>query len=67
MSLDIVLPGFLLFVAIIDIPIFMFMRARGMMRDNVVNLMMLASVSLPLLAYVILKFVLPDVGAIEVF
>ncbi len=67
MTLDIVLPAFLLFVAITDIPIFLFMRARGIMRDNVANALAFASLSLPLLAYVILNFVLPDIGAIEVF
>ncbi len=67
MTLGTLLPAVLLFVAFTDIPIFMFMRARGMMKDNVANLLCFASLSLPLLAYVILNFILPEVGANEVF
>lgn len=66
MTLGALLPAVLLFIAFTDIPIFMFLRARGMMKDRLANILSFVSLSLPLLTYGILRYVMPDIGAMEV-
>ena len=65
MTLAIFLPLVLAAVAIIDLFAFRWMLSRGSINERMFNLLALASVALPLLAYIILKFIVPDVGAIE--
>ena len=65
MTLAIFLSLVLAAVAIIDLIAFSMMRQRGKISDNMFNLLALASVALPLLAYIVLTFIVPEVGAIE--
>ena len=65
MTLAIFLPLVLVAVAIIDLVAFRWMLSQGKISERMFNLLALASVSLPLLAYIILKFIVPSAGAIE--
>ena len=65
MTLAIFLPLVLAAVAIIDLIAFCWMLSQGKINERMFNLLALASVSLPPLAYIILKFIVPRAGAIE--
>ena len=67
MTLDLFLPLILAAVAIIDLIAFSMMRQRGIISDNMFNLLALASVALPFIAYIVLAVIVPDAGAIEIF
>ena len=67
MTLGIFLPLVLAAVAIIDLIAFSMMRQRGIIGDTLFNLLALASVALPLIAYIVLAVIVPDAGAIEIF
>ena len=67
MTLGIFLPLVLAAVAIIDLVAFRMMLARGEISERLFNLLSLASVSLPLLAYIILTVIVPSAGAVQMF
>ena len=67
MTLGIFLPLVLAAVAIIDLVAFRMMLARGKISERLFNLLSLASVSLPLLAYIILTVIVPRAGAVQMF
>jgi hypothetical protein len=67
MTLAIFLPLVLAVVAIIDLLVFRWMSARGMVDDGKFNIMALVSFLLPVIAYIVLNFVAPEAGAIEIF
>jgi ABC-type dipeptide/oligopeptide/nickel transport system permease component len=67
MTLAIFLPLILAAVAIIDLIAFSMMRQQGKISDRVFNLLALASVALPFIAYLVLAVIVPDVGAMEMF
>ena len=67
MTLGIFLPLVLAAVAIIDLVAFRMMLARGKISERLFNLFSLASVSLPLLAYIILTVIVPSAGAVQMF
>jgi hypothetical protein len=67
MTLAIFLPLILAAVAIIDLIAFSMMRQQGKINDRVFNLLALASVALPFIAYLVLAVIVPDVGAMEMF
>ena len=67
MTLGIFLPLVLAAVAIIDLVAFRMMLARGKISERLFNLLSLASVSLPLLAYIILTVIVPSAGAVHMF
>ncbi|MBO6608952.1 MULTISPECIES: hypothetical protein [Altererythrobacter] len=67
MTLGIFLPLVLAAVAIIDLVAFRMMLARGKISERLFNLLSLASVSLPLLAYIILTVIVPSAGAVQMF
>lgn len=66
-TLGLFLPLVLAAVAIIDLFAFSMMRQRGIVSDNMFNLLALASVALPVVAYIVLTVVVPSAGAIEMF
>lgn len=67
MTLAIFLPLVLAAVAIIDLFAFRMMLARGTISERLFNLLALVSVSLPLLAYIILTVIVPGTGAVQMF
>lgn len=67
MTLSIFLPLVLAAVAIIDLIAFRMMLGQGKISERMFNLLALASVSLPLLAYIALTVIVPGIGAIELF
>lgn len=67
MTLGIFLPLVLAAVAVIDLVAFRMMLARGKISERLFNLLSLASVSLPLLAYIILTAIVPSAGAVQMF
>ena len=67
MTLAIFLPLVLAAVAIIDLFAFRMMLARGKISERLFNLLALVSVSLPLLAYIILTVIVPGAGAVQMF
>lgn len=67
MTLGIFLPLVLAAVAVIDLVAFRIMLARGKISERLFNLLSLASVSLPLLAYIILTVIVPSAGAVQMF
>ena len=67
MNLALFLPLVLAAVAIIDLVAFRMMLARGKISERLFNLLSLASVSLPLLAYIILTVIVPSAGAVHMF
>ena len=67
MTLALFLPLVLAAVAIIDLVAFSMMRQRGIISDRLFNLLALASVALPFIAYIVLAVIVPGAGAIEIF
>lgn len=67
MTLGIFLPLVLAAVAIIDLMAFRMMLSRGKISERLFNLLALVSVSLPLLAYIILTVIVPGAGAVQLF
>lgn len=66
MSLGTLLPALLALIALTDLVLFRAMLSRGRIGETAFNLMVLAALSLPVLAYVILNVMLPEWGRIEV-
>lgn len=67
MTLEIAIPLFFLIVATGELFVFRMLRDNGTIAPAAANTMMIASFSLPIISYVILAFIVPDVGATEVF
>ena len=67
MTLGTFLPALLAVVAITDLILFRVLLAKGSIKDRLLYILALGSLSLPPLAYVILNVVSPDWGMIELF
>ncbi len=67
MTLGLFLPLVFAAVAIIDLIAFRWMLSQGKISERLFNLAALASVALPVVAYVMLAVIVPSVGAIEMF
>jgi len=80
MTLGVIVPAALAVMALLEVLIFWRLRSRvpgrterdyqqgeGEQHKRTLSFVMLASVLTPILAYVILNFVAPEIGAIEVF
>ncbi len=67
MTLAIFLPLAFVFVALVEVMLFKHWHAQGMISQQAMMVMMSATILLPVIIYVVLTFVLPDIGAIEIF
>lgn len=67
MTLGLFIPLALLVISIIELPIFLLLRQRSAMTQRGFALVALASAALPLIAYGVLNYLVPDIGAMEVF
>jgi len=67
MTLAIFLPLVLAAIAITDLIIFRTMLSKSAISERLFTWIALASILLPLVAFILLRFVVPDVGAIELF
>ena len=67
MTLGNFVPLAFLLIAFVEAPLFMGLTSRGVIKPGAMRILILASASLPVLAYVILNYALPEVGAIEAF
>lgn len=67
MILGFVLPAALTVFALVDIFAFRVIRAQGSITPKAYLVWGAAAIALPILAYVVLNFIVPEWGAIEVF
>lgn len=67
MTLGFVLPAALAVFALVDIFAFRMIRANGTMTPRAYLIWGGAAIALPVIAYVVLNFLMPSWGAIEVF
>lgn len=67
MILSTFLPLVLAALAIIDLAVIRVMLAKGRIGEQVFHYIALASLSLPFIAYVMLAWIVPEVGAVELF
>lgn len=67
MTLGIILPAALAIFALVDIVAFRMIRASGTMTPRAYMIWGGAAIALPIIAYVVLNFLIPSWGAVEVF
>lgn len=67
MTLGIAIPLFFLIVATGELAVFRRLHENGVIPAHTAKYLMIASFSLPIITYVILAFIVPDVGATEVW
>ncbi len=66
MTLGALIPLIFLFVACAEVPLFLRWYSDGRMKAGVAFAAMGLSLALPIAAYAVLTFVMPDLGATEV-
>ncbi|MEP3051826.1 MAG: hypothetical protein ABJP48_03695 [Erythrobacter sp.] len=62
MIFGILIPIILLVIAVIEIPLILALRKKGSMPANFGKVAIVFSILLPVFAYVLLNFVMPDLG-----
>lgn len=67
MTFGLPIPLFFLNIATVEFAIFRRLQENGTITRQAAKLMMIASVSLPIITYAILNRALPDVGAARLF
>lgn len=67
MTLGILLPLVCVFAALAELAIFLNWRSSGRISEGVFPLLAIASLLFPIAVYAILKYAIPDVGAMTVF
>lgn len=67
MTLAIFLPILFACIALLEVRVFKHWHAEGMITQTNARVMTAATLALPPIVYVVLNFMLPDVGAIEIF
>ncbi len=67
MTLGVVLPAALAIIALGDILAFRILRANGGLSQRNYTIWGAAAIALPIIAYVVLNFLVPSWGEVEVF
>ncbi len=67
MTLAIFLPLAFVFIALVEVMLFKKWQAQGMISGQAALVMMSATILLPVIIYVVLTFVVPDIGATKIF
>jgi len=66
MSLGLLIPLILLIMGVVEAFVFRQMSQRGVLGDSVANGLIVVSLIFPLVAYGVLNFALPEIGAITI-
>jgi len=63
MTLGTLIPLTLFAMALVEIPILLLIKQRGAISSRALPMMLIATSALPLIAYLVLNFAMPDLGA----
>ncbi|WP_432201347.1 hypothetical protein ACRAQ7_03880 [Erythrobacter sp. W53] len=66
MTIGTLIPLTLFAMALVEIPILLMLKQRGAVSPRALPMMLIATSALPLIAYLVLNFVMPDLGAMGV-
>lgn len=67
MTLGLFVPSLMLVLGLFEAMFFLHLRNNGRMREGVANLLIITALTVPLVLYALLNFLVPEIGTMVLF